>query len=154
MTVLTEIHLSEGFTKTPSTEEISSCELRIKSAVALTLGIFPFAISYLTLKIFKNMAYLATLADNKALTALCGIIAVPTGAIMLFSAKIFGLTQTLAWGKYAKNPTGDGSNTRLAWYGVRPLAGKDFCSLTKVFFVPSKLERDERSLEEWSRLQI
>jgi len=151
---MTSIHLSDGFTTTPSTEEMTSSELRVKSAVALALGILPFAINNITMQSFKSMAYLATLSNSKALPVLCGIIAVPIGGIMLLSAKIFGLTQKLAWGKYAKSPIGDGANTRLAWYGVRPLAGKDFCSLTKAFFIPSKLGINERSLEEWSRLQI
>ncbi|NGX38316.1 MAG: hypothetical protein K1000chlam2_01489 [Chlamydiae bacterium] len=151
---LNEIHLSRGFATTPLTEKMSQLEVSVKSSVALALGIVSYISSRIAMQIFKGVAFLSAHTEHQSLRTLSSMVGIPAGALMVASAKIFGLTQQLAWGKYAKHPTGDGANTRLAWYGVGPLPGKDLCTLTKAFLSPSKLAHDEWSLKEWGQVQI
>ena len=154
MTLTDNIHLSRGFVTVPSTEKMSQFEVGSKSVAALTLGIVPFLSCMIAMRIFKGMAYLSAKTQNQSLRTLCGIVGIPTGALMVGSAKAFGLSQQLFWGKYAKSPSGEGTNTRLAWYGVRSLPRTDLSSLTKAFLSPSKLDDDEWTLKEWSQVQI
>lgn len=139
---------------TPSNEQMSRPETSLRAGVALTLGIVPFACSALAMQVFKGMAYLGANTTHGNTRTLCGMIGVPSGILMIGSAKIFGLTQQLAWGKYAKNPVEDGANQRLAWYGLTHLPGKDLYALTKAFFSPMELHPGEFSLEQWSQLKI
>ncbi|NGX26691.1 MAG: hypothetical protein K940chlam6_00616 [Chlamydiae bacterium] len=151
---MSQIHLSRGFATTPLTEKMSQLEVGVKSGVALALGIVPFISSVIAMQIFKGVAYLSAHTSHQSLRTLSSVVGIPAGALMVASAKIFGFTQQLAWGKYAKHPTSDGANTRLAWYGVRSLPGKDLCALTKAFLSPSKLGHDEWPLRQWSQVQI
>jgi len=154
MSLPDNIHLSRGFEITSSTEKMSSFEVGVKSGAALVLGIVPFVVSMIAMLIFKGMAYLGAHANHQSLRTVCGVVGVPSGALMVASAKVFGLTQQLVWGKYARNPTGDGINARLAWYGVSSLPGKDLCFIAKAFFSSSQLGNDEWSLKQWSQLEI
>ncbi|NGX37412.1 MAG: hypothetical protein K1000chlam2_00566 [Chlamydiae bacterium] len=151
---MNDIHLSRGFATTPLTEKMSQLEVSIKSGVALTLGIVSFISSMIAMQIFKGVAYLSARTNHQSLRTLSSMVGIPAGALMVASAKIFGFTQQLAWGKYAKHPTSDGTNTRLAWYGVGSLPRKDLCVLTKAFLFPSNLGHDEWSLKQWSQVQI
>lgn len=144
------IHLSQGFATTASTEQMSPLETRLKSAAALTLGIIPFAVSMISMQIFKAMAALGSRTENSGLRIASGIVGIPAGTVMVLAAKVFGLAQQLVWGRFARSPQGDGINTRLAWYGVRSLPWKDLASFTQAFLNGTS----DRSLAEWSRVQV
>ena len=166
------IQLSRGFQTTPSTEQMSEGELFGKSAIAGTLGMIPFLINQLAMYTFKGLAYIAGSAQkaesgghplgqlaSRGVRVLTGIPGMIAAVAMIGSARLFALSQTLAWKHYVKNPSGDGLNTRIGWYGARPwLFNQDLKSIAKAFYAPGKLKRHatnpEWSLLEWSRVKV
>ena len=147
------VRLSRGFATVPAAPPEPHLELR--SAAALTLGIVPFLIHSVTLRIFKTIAYLGAIADRNGHTFLrqaIGILAVPVGTVMMGSAKLFAKAQLLIWKHYVRSPEGDEANTRLAWYGADSLPWQDLQAIVKVFFdAPSS---NAWTLEQWSVVEI
>ena len=148
------VRLSRGFETTAHTESMTRSELGVRSGVAVTLGLVPFVTSLIAMRVFKGMASLASRAAHQPVRVMCGLIGIPAGAAMIVSAKIFGLTQHLAWGKYAKNPAEDGPNQRLARYGLSDLPGQDLWAFSKAFLTPNSLTSGEWSLAQWSQLRV
>jgi hypothetical protein len=161
------IQLSHGFETTPSTKEMTKGELMGKSAIAGVLGIIPFLVNQLAMYGFKGLAYVAGSAQKaetggyllkqliaKGVRVLTGVPGMVAAAAMIGSAKIFALSQTLIWGHYVKNPSGDEINTRLAWYGSQPWFFQDLKSIAKAFYSPDKLQKDDWNLLDWSRLKV
>ena len=154
MVVQKKFQLSRGFSTTPAEEEMPIIENGVKSAFALALGMAPFIGSIASMKVLKTAAGLGAKTKNSVTRDLFGVVGVPAGVAMVSTAKLFGLSQELVWKDYAKNPTGDGPNTRLAWYGVRELPRDDIHAISKAFFSPQKLKKGEWSLHDWKEVQI
>lgn len=165
------VQLSRGFETTPSTEQMSKRELIVKSALAATLGFLPFLVNQLAMYTFKGLAYIAGLAQKeecggfplKQLAArsareITGIPGMIAASVMIVSAKLFALSQTIVWRHYVKNPSGDGLNTRLAWYGSQTWLYQDLEMIAKAFYAPEKLQSHSQSpdwnLLEWSRVKV
>lgn len=146
------IQLSRGFNTVP--EAPPESYLILRSAAALLLGILPFLVHVLARGVFKAIAYLGNAADECGCTLLrraTGVLGVLAAAMMCGSAKLFALTQLLVWGHYVRNPEGDGSNTRLAWYGADHLPWQDLQCIAKAFF---KASPDGWTLKQWSQVQL
>src|SRR5690606_27231970 len=104
-------------------------------------------INQIAMYAFKGFAYLGaalqkaensnhSLKQKAALAAriLTGIPGVCSAAAMIGTAKLFALSQTITWKHYVKHPSGDGTNTRLAWYGSQSWLVSDLKAISKTFF--------------------
>ena len=163
------IQLSRGFQTTPAQKEMPKGELIGKSIVAASLGIVPFLTNQVSMYIFKGIAYTGSLAEKKELSGtpimkkvgfaakiLTGIPGIFAAATMLGSAKLFSLSQLPPWQHYVKNPSGDGTNTRLAWYGAQNRISKDLTNIVKAFFLPAVSQQEQKlwTLSDWSKLKV
>lgn len=130
---------------------ISSVKLIFKSALALILGVIPFAASKIGYIIVKGSAYLAQTIEDLSirllgtlglilsivLRAIIGIPAV-TGGILLFGgAAVFSKSQALIWGQESvEHPQEEKATTSLARYGASGKLFSDFEDLSIAFFHP------------------
>lgn len=136
--------LSRNFYTTEYNEEpMNPIILKLKSIVALLLGIIPFALTNLFLMIFRYMA-------SKRVKPI-GFL---SAAFMMTSAKVFSISQWLVWRKYVPRPSGDSINSRLAQYAWGNQPWLDLKTIYFAFYNPDKLEPNERNLQEWSMIKI
>lgn len=166
MTAPVNNRLSSNFTTYEYTQKMSKLEEYLKSPLALLVGILPFTVANVALFVFKRAAlgthYLDTKNPTDRVTkvvrkitrTITAGIGVGAAGIMMTGAKLFSLSQTLIWGKYVKQPTTDGINTRLAYYGSGSAPWTDLTSITQAFFSPEKLSQNARKLPEWSQVTI
>lgn len=146
------VQISQGF-KTytyPENTKMPKGELVGKSIIAVSVGLIPFLVNQLVMGIFKIFSFIgghlqkaesgATSSSVKyAIHILRGAVGVPgmtSAAGMVLSAKLFSISQKAVWGKYVEKPEGDGPNTRLAWYGAKPIKDlfSDLSSISNGFY--------------------
>ncbi len=116
--------------------QIQGCELYFRSATALSLGMTPFLSHYIGTGLVNGLLFIcdhATKASSLLGRVAKIVLAIPLllgGIIQYVSAKIFSLTQQLAWGRESVlNPQEDGANTRLARDGAGDKSWNDFKAL-------------------------
>jgi hypothetical protein len=130
--------LSRNFytTEYPNDAPMGSWELFCKKAGALFLGVLPYASATLWLGLFHYSTTMTT--------------AIP----MMYSIKLFSLSQSVVWGKYVANPSGDSFNSRLAQYGSNDLIWDDLNTIYKAIYHPEQLNHGEWNLEQWKQIQF
>ena len=131
------------FTTTYNEPPMSEWVVKIKSGIALSLGIIPFGLIQLCLPLFRYMSSL-NFASLGLLSAF----------LTMLSAKGFSLSQWLVWGKYVPNPSGDTINSRLAQYGSGEQPWIDLDTIFKAFYFPEKLKSNEWKLDQWKLVNI
>ena len=159
-------HLSRNFATHTYDKEITGFELVAKSAVALTCGIVPFAVAFLALMIFRGFATVGSMLEEQAkqttgirkialdsCSTVNAILSLVFAILLTGSAKLFSLSQFI-WGHYVQKPSGDGQNTRLAYYGAGVQPWHDLATIARAFFYPTALTEDEWRLEQWRQIVI
>ncbi|MBS0605130.1 MAG: hypothetical protein JSS60_08885 [Verrucomicrobia bacterium] len=156
----------DTFSSSPTADiKIEGFELAAKSAVALTLGIAPFAVSKFGEFVAKACAALAkhthayfSTSEGPGrgigflLRAALGIPAVIGGVMLFGGAVAFSKAQALVWGQaLVEHPQEERVNTQLARYGAGPKPREDFGTLINGFF--SFGEGVATSLEKMSDFQ-
>ena len=106
MTIDLSRPLSEDFTTTNYTEQMSKKEVALKGALALTLGILPFIVTKIALNSLSLFSYFAHKLEgtylSKVIVPLIGIPATVSALIVYLGAKVFAYSQLPSWGKYVK----------------------------------------------------
>jgi hypothetical protein len=130
--------LSRNFytTEYANDDPMSDAELFCKKIVALSLGVMPYLSASIWLGLFHYSTTMTT--------------AIP----MMYSIKLFSLSQSLVWGKYVANPSGDSFNSRLAQYGSGDLPWTDLNSIYKAIYTPEELGYGEWNLDQWKQIQF
>lgn len=125
--------LTRDFFTTQYTDEepMSDLSLNVKKYTALTLGIIPFLSSYAWLYFFKHCTNIITTYG------------------LIYSIKLFSLSQSVVWGKYVPFPSGDTPNARLAQYGASDQLWLDLDTIKRALYEPDKLDTYEWTLQQW-----
>ena len=135
--------LSRKFFTTQYSETIPEAEVRIKSSIALALGILPFGSTKLWLWIL-----------NFAASLNLGSLGCLSGFLTMFSAKTFSYSQWLIWKEYVPFPGGDSPNSRLAQYGWDDQPWIDLRNIFNSFYYPEDIPAEDWNLEDWVDMEI
>lgn len=121
-------------TSYPDEEPMSDTEATFKKYTALTLGFIPFISSYTWLFFFKHCTNLITTYG------------------LIYSVRLFSLSQSVVWGKYVPFPSGDTPNSRLAQYGASEQLWIDLDAIKRALYHPETLNAYEWTLDQWKEI--
>ena len=123
-------------TKYDEDDNMSDLELTLKKYTALTLGFFPFISSYAWLFLFKHCTNLITTYG------------------LIYTIKLFSLSQYVVWGKYVPFPSGETPNSRLAQYGASEQLWLDLDTIKRALYEPENLNAYEWTLQQWKEVEM